>query len=225
MLSEARNNIVFGEGNPDAAVLLAGEAPGGNEDKEGSPFVGDAGKLLRSMIDAVGLRWEDLYVTNVVACRPPDNRDPTGDEKAACLPRLHEIIYTVDPILIVAIGKYALNSLVGGRSWGIEAEQGKLFSSPSPAFRVAGERNGAEIPGRFFPRKGPGKYTYRLEYDVVPILHPAYVLRMDSFDPKTETFSAGGPFYQSMDALESVVERLTGLKKKYDGIARILERM
>jgi DNA polymerase len=224
LLHDGRNNVVFGSGHPDADIMVIGEAPGEQEDKSGWPFVGDSGKLLQSMISGVGLEWEDLYVTNVVACRPPQNRDPTAKEKVACSPRLSEIIYLVDPLLIITVGKYALNAVVGGRSRGIEAEQGNLFSSPNPFYRVTGERNGAEIPGRVFPMKG-GDGVHRLEYEVIPIFHPAYILRTDSYDKKTETFAAGGVFYQTMDSLASAVDKVHQLRRKHAKLADILERM
>ena len=223
-LHEARNNVVFGSGHPDADIMVIGEGPGEGEDKKGWPFIGDSGKLLQSMVSGVGLDWDDLYVTNVVACRPPQNRDPTAAEKEACSPRLHDIIYIVDPLVIVTVGKYALNALVSGRSRGIETEQGNLFSSPSPSFRITGERNGAEIPGVVFPmKKSDG--VHRLEYDVIPIFHPSYILRTDSYDKRTEKFAAGGVFYQTMSSLESVAFRVAELKEKHEKLTRLLERM
>jgi DNA polymerase len=224
LLHEERRNIVFGAGNPDADVMIVGEAPGAHEDEKGWPFIGDAGELLQSMISGVGLDWQDLYVTNVVACRPPNNRDPTAKEKVACSPRLHEIIYIVDPLIIISVGKFALNALVGGRSRSIEAEQGNLFSSPSPSYHVAGERSGAEIPGRVFPMKGSDG-VHRLEYEVIPIYHTSYILRIDSYDPKTETFAAGGVFDQTMSTLASAVDKLHQLKRRHAKFSNILERM
>lgn len=225
LLCKTRNKMVFGEGNPDADIMLIREAPGAEENKSGSPFTGISGELLKSMFSNVGADWDDLFVTNVVACHPPENRDPTKDEKEACLSRLQETIYLIDPLLIVTVGKYALNALVGGRSWGIESEQGKLFSSPSPQFRISGERNGAEIPGRAFPKKWEDKSVFRLEYDVVPILHPAYILRVDSYDSQTETFSPGGAFDNSMNSLEAIMKRIEQLKSKHAKISRLLERI
>lgn len=223
-LHEGRNNVVFGSGHPDADIMIIGEAPGGEEDKKGWPFIGDSGRLLRSMVHGVGLDWEDLYVTNVVSCRPPQNRDPTAKEKEACASRLHDIIYIVDPLVIVTVGKYALNALVSGRSRGIEAEQGNLFSSPSPFFCVKGERNGAVIPGVVFPMKGSDG-VHQLEYEVIPIFHPAYILRTDSYDTRTEKWAEGGVFYQTMVSLESVLFKVAELQEKHAKLARILERM
>jgi len=226
-LCEERQSLVFGEGNPDADILFVGHGPSEEDDQEGSPFVGEPGQLLRGMWE-FGLKerqtWSDIFVSNVVACRPPNNRDPTAEEKRSCLPRLHEIIYIVDPLIVVPIGKYALNALVGGRSWGIEKSHGKLFSSPHASKRLAGERNGADIPGRFFPRKGEGKHVFKLEYDVVPIYHPSYILKIDSRDRKSGEFQDGGVAHQTLDDLQAVIERTEQLHAEYARIPRILER-
>ena len=222
-LCSGRKNVVFGYGNPDADIMFVGEAPGGEEDKEGFPFIGDSGKLLQGLCATIGIDWESLYVSNIVACRPPNNRDPLAVEKDACLPRLHEIIYIVDPLLIVAVGKYALNALASGRAWGIEKEHGALFSSPHPTVRVGGEHNGAEIPGRVFPRKGSDKKTYTLEYDLVPIFHPAYILRVDSYD-SNGVFTDGGQAHQTLDDLKAVLDRVEQLRTEYEFIPKQLER-
>src|SRR5688572_9521800 len=92
-LHEARQNVVFGYGNADARILLVGEAPGADEDEQAEPFVGESGKLLRALVEVSGLKWDELYVTNIVACRPPENRDPQTAERNACLTRVHQIIY------------------------------------------------------------------------------------------------------------------------------------
>jgi uracil-DNA glycosylase family 4 len=223
-LCNGRQNVVFGSGNPDADLMFIGEGPGKNEDKEGVPFIGDGGQLLQSLCATIGISWEELYISNIVACRPPENRDPLAIEKDACLPRLHQIIYIVDPLLIVAVGKYAMNALVAGRSWGIEKEHGNLFSSPSPTVRVGGEHNGVEIPGRVFPRKGADKKVYTLEYDMVPIFHPAYILRVDSYDRDKDSFVEGGQAHQTLDDLQAVVDRIEQLRSEYEVIPQQLER-
>lgn len=223
-LCSGRQNVVFGSGNPDADIMFIGEAPGKDEDKEGTPFVGDSGQLLRSLCGAIGLDWDELFITNIVACRPPENRDPLAVEKDSCLPRLHEIMYIVDPLIVVPVGKYALNALAGGRSWGIEKEHGNLFSSPDPTVRVGGEHNGAEIPGRVFPRKGENKRTYTLEYDLVPIFHPAYILRVDSYDRSTDSFADGGQAHQTLDDLQAVLDRVQQLRTEYEFIPKQIER-
>jgi len=227
-LHETRNKVVFGEGNPDADLMFISEGPGAQEDKTGVPFSareGNAGELLNMMFDTVGIDRREVYIQNIVACRPPDNRDPIAVEKDACLPRVHEVIYIVDPLIIVTLGKYALTALVKGRSWSIEAEHGKLFSSPSPDERVTGERNGVEIEGRVFPRKGETKAVHRLEYDLIPLFHPAYILRVDSYDKKTGQFAAGGVAHRTLDDLGVVLDRLHQLKDKHNHVTRILERI
>jgi len=223
-LYKERKSFVFGSGNPDADIMLIGEAPGKKEDSEGVPFVGESGELLQSLCDTVGMVWNDLFITNIVSCRPPDNRNPLAIEKDSCLPRVQEIIYIVDPLIIVAVGKYALNALAGGRSWGIEKEHGSLFSSPDPAVRVGGEHNGVEIPGRVFPRKGSNKRTYTLEYDLIPIFHPAYILRIDSYDKNTGQFSEGGQAHQTLDDLKSIVNKVEYLHSEYENVTKQIER-
>jgi uracil-DNA glycosylase family 4 len=223
-LGQLRKNVVFGEGNPNADIMFIGEAPGANEDKIGQPFVGDAGAIFIPMLEYLGIRREDTFITNIVACRPPNNRDPISAEKEACMPRVYELIYLVDPLLIVAVGKFALNALVGGRSWGIEKEHGHVFSSPDPQIRVPGERNGCAIPGRVFPRRGADKKEYTLEYDVVPIFHPAYIMRMDSQDPKTGEYPKGGPADHTVRDLKAAIERVAQLKTEYASIRRTIEK-
>lgn len=225
ILHQTRKNVVFGEGNPDADIMFVGEAPGADEDKSGRPFVGQSGDILWGMWEAIGQDRDDVFVTNVVGCRPPKNRDPSGAEKAACLPRLHEIIYLVDPLVIVTLGKYALNALCSGKTWGIEANHGELFSGPHPSVRVKGERNGAEIPGRVLPRKGGDKLTYPLDYDVVALYHPAYIARQDSYDKKTGEFEPGGLAYQTLEDMRVLLARVAELQTEYAVVLKNIERM
>jgi DNA polymerase len=112
-LCEKRGEIVFGEGAADARVMFIGEGPGEEEDKSGRPFVGRAGELLTKMIEAVGWRREDVYICNIVKCRPPGNRDPQPDEIAACLPFLEGQIRAIAPRAIVTLGKPAISTLIG----------------------------------------------------------------------------------------------------------------
>ncbi len=101
-------NPVMGHGNPKAEILFIGEAPGQKEDEQGIPFVGQAGKLLDELLGTIGLKREDVYITNVVKFRPPENRDPTPEEKAACLPFLQMEIAIIKPKVIVPLGRHAL---------------------------------------------------------------------------------------------------------------------
>jgi len=107
-----RSTIVFGEGNPNARILFAGEGPGFHEDKQGRPFVGKAGELLDRMITAMGFERQDVYICNVVKCRPPDNRDPEPDEVSACRPFLQAQVRAVQPDVIVALGRFAAQALL-----------------------------------------------------------------------------------------------------------------
>ncbi|MHC5039277.1 MAG: uracil-DNA glycosylase [Planctomycetota bacterium] len=111
-LAQTRRKVVFGEGAPRAELLFIGEAPGADEDREGKPFVGRAGHLLTRMIEAMGLTREEVFIGNVLKCRPPGNRDPAPAEVSACLPWLREQIRRIDPKVIVTLGKHALNALL-----------------------------------------------------------------------------------------------------------------
>jgi DNA polymerase len=107
-----RRQIVFGVGNPDADLMFVGEAPGADEDIQGEPFVGRAGQLLTKIIEAIDLKREDVYIANVIKCRPPGNRNPEPDEVAQCEPFLFRQIDRVKPKVIVALGKFAAQSLL-----------------------------------------------------------------------------------------------------------------
>ncbi len=112
-LCETRTNVVFGEGSLEAELMFIGEAPGRDEDRQGRPFVGRAGQLLTQMILAMGLQREEVYIGNVLKCRPPDNRDPAPDEVERCLPYLLRQIELIQPKVICALGRHALRSLTG----------------------------------------------------------------------------------------------------------------
>ncbi|HXD15714.1 MAG TPA: uracil-DNA glycosylase [Vicinamibacterales bacterium] len=107
-----RRQVVFGVGNPEADLMFVGEAPGADEDIQGEPFVGRAGQLLTKIIEAIGLRREDVYIANVIKCRPPGNRNPEPDEVEQCEPFLFRQIDTVKPKVIVALGKFAAQCLL-----------------------------------------------------------------------------------------------------------------
>lgn len=112
-LSQGRNRVVFGTGDPDADLMFVGEGPGAEEDRQGLPFVGAAGQLLDKIVEAIGLAREQVYIANVVKCRPPGNRDPLPDEAAACRSYLDRQIELVQPKVIVALGRVAAQSLLG----------------------------------------------------------------------------------------------------------------
>jgi len=107
-LSKTRTNPVPGEGNPKAEIMFIGEAPGEQEDLQGRPFVGQAGKFLDKLLKLANLNREDIFITNIIKCRPPKNRDPLPEEIQSCLPYLKEQIRLIKPILIVTLGRYAM---------------------------------------------------------------------------------------------------------------------
>jgi uracil-DNA glycosylase len=106
-LAAGRTQVVFGVGDPDADLMFIGEGPGFHEDKQGEPFVGAAGQLLTRMLGEIGLARENVYIANVVCCRPPGNRDPLADEIEACTPWLVEQISLIQPLVIVTLGNFA----------------------------------------------------------------------------------------------------------------------
>ena len=107
-----RRQIVFGVGNPDADLMFVGEAPGADEDVKGEPFVGRAGQLLTKIIEAIGLTREDVYIANVIKCRPPQNRNPEPDEVDTCEPFLFRQIDAIKPKVVVALGSFAARALL-----------------------------------------------------------------------------------------------------------------
>ena len=114
-LHRGRTHVVFGVGNPHAELMFVGEAPGRDEDRHGEPFVGRAGQLLTRIIEAIGMKRQDVYIANVIKCRPPDNRNPEEDEIAHCEPYLIRQIALVQPRLIVALGTFAAQTLLQTR--------------------------------------------------------------------------------------------------------------
>lgn len=112
-LCRARNKVVFGDGDGEADLMFVGEGPGAQEDRQGLPFVGPAGQLLTRIIQAIDLGREDVYITNVVKCRPPNNRDPQPDETAACRSFLDRQVDLIAPRVIVALGRVAAQQLLG----------------------------------------------------------------------------------------------------------------
>ena len=112
-LCQKRTQVVFGVGNPKARVVFIGEGPGADEDRIGEPFVGRAGQLLNVMLPSIGLRREDVYIANIVKCRPPGNRDPETDEAAVCMPFLKRQIELINPEVIVLLGRIAARFLLG----------------------------------------------------------------------------------------------------------------
>jgi uracil-DNA glycosylase family 4 len=138
--TQGRKQVVFGVGNPQADLMFVGEAPGADEDQQGEPFVGRAGQLLTKIIEAIGLTREDVYIANVIKCRPPGNRNPEPDEVATCEPFLAEQIDTIKPKVIVALGTFAAHA---------------LLKTDTPISRIRGHvhdyRGGAKLIPTFHP--------------------------------------------------------------------------
>ncbi len=123
-LCKNRTNIVFGAGNKEAEVMLIGEGPGADEDREGIPFVGKAGQLMNKALAGLGINREELYIANIVKCRPPSNRVPEQDEATACLDYLRNQVLLVKPKIIVLLGSTALKNILG-KEYSITAARGK----------------------------------------------------------------------------------------------------
>lgn len=127
-LCECRTNIVFGEGDSRANVLIIGEAPGKNEDLQGRPFVGAAGKFLDELLEAAELKREEVYIANVLKCRPPSNRNPRSDEIEACAPFLRAQTQSIDPLVIVTLGNFATQFILKTGA-GITSLRGKVYQT------------------------------------------------------------------------------------------------
>lgn len=123
-LCKTRQNIVFGTGNKDAKVIFIGEGPGADEDRKGEPFVGRAGQLMNLAFGVVGIKREEVYIANIVKCRPPSNRNPEDDEALACLDYLRNQVMLVKPKIIVLLGSVALKNILG-KEYGITSSRGK----------------------------------------------------------------------------------------------------
>ncbi|MDR0453466.1 MAG: uracil-DNA glycosylase [Deferribacteraceae bacterium] len=152
-LCETRSNIVFGEGNINTGLMFIGEAPGGDEDKTGRPFVGRAGQLLTKMIEAMKYKREDVYIANVVKCRPPENRNPFKDEVDACIGFLKIQIDIIKPKVIVCLGNVSAVHLL------------TAVHLLNPGSKIS------DIRGRFHDYQG---------IKVMPTFHPAYLLRNET---------------------------------------------
>lgn len=123
-LCEKKNNVVFGVGNKNADIMFIGEGPGADEDMQGEPFVGKAGKLMNMAFKMLGINREEVYIANIVKCRPPQNRNPQDDEAEACLNYLRNQVILVKPKIIVLLGSVALKNILG-KEYGITASRGK----------------------------------------------------------------------------------------------------
>jgi uracil-DNA glycosylase family 4 len=125
-LAEGRTQVVFGVGNPHAELMFIGEAPGFNEDKQGEPFVGAAGQLLTRMLGEIGLSRADVYIANILKCRPPGNRDPLSDEIESCTPWLIEQLSLIQPCIVATLGNFATKFVLNTQT-GITRLRGQTF--------------------------------------------------------------------------------------------------
>ncbi len=126
-LSKGRSQVVFGTGNPKASIMFVGEAPGFYEDRQGEPFVGAAGKLLNELLQTIGLTRSDIFIANVIKCRPPNNRDPLPDEIDACKPFLLQQIQLINPKLVCTLGNFATQTLLE-KKVGITKVRGQVIA-------------------------------------------------------------------------------------------------
>jgi DNA polymerase len=126
-LSSGRKNIVFGAGNPDARIMFIGEAPGKDEDLQGLPFVGEAGMLLTKLIEKMGFKRDEVYIANIIKCRPPMNRDPEEDEILSCRAFLDKQIEVIAPEFIITLGRIALMTLMNNSKIRITVARGNFF--------------------------------------------------------------------------------------------------
>lgn len=147
VLKKTAIQAVFGDGNPDAKIVFIGEAPGKSEDEQGKPFIGRAGKFLAEMLASIGLKREDIYITNIVKYRPPQNRDPEHQEKIDCAPWLHAELNFIKPDVIIFLGRHSMNHFL-------------------PELKIS------EAHGKLVHRKIPNIIT---EY-FFPLYHPAAAL-------------------------------------------------
>ncbi len=134
-LAASRTQVVFGHGNPQAEIMFVGEAPGFHEDRQGQPFVGAAGKLLDRLLEEIGIQRREVYIANIIKCRPPDNRNPRVDEIDSCKPYLFKQIELIAPKVICTLGNFSTQLLLGKR-WGSpksavkRSTRGLMSSSP-----------------------------------------------------------------------------------------------
>jgi DNA polymerase len=154
-LAAGRTTVVFGEGDPRADLMVVGEGPGREEDLQGRPFVGRSGQLLdRLLVEEAGLRRDQVYIANVVKCRPPGNRDPLPDEIAACRPFLDQQVTLIGPLVLLTLGRFATHALLGtteginrlrGRAFPFGTDGAVLLPTYHPA---AALRGGGEVVAR-----------------------------------------------------------------------------
>jgi uracil-DNA glycosylase family 4 len=166
-LAKTAKNLVMGDGNADADIVFIGEAPGKNEDEQGLPFIGAAGKFLNEMLATIGLERSDIYITNIVKYRPPNNRDPLPEEKAAFLPFLQAQLDVIRPKIIVTLGRHSMDSLLPGLQISKVHGQPKRIRVKSNEYRATNSQ-------------GSGLDTHDSQvvktWVIMPLFHPAAAL-------------------------------------------------
>jgi uracil-DNA glycosylase family 4 len=175
-LYKYRKNPVPGEGRRDAEIMFVGEAPGAREDETGRPFVGAAGKLLTELIEGVlGIKRSDVYITNIVKCRPPNNRDPTEEEIAACSPYLLRQIRLIKPKIIVALGRYSAKFLFekAGIKWrNMRVMHGKIYDAVVEGLKVKIMATYHPAAALYYPKLRPElEYDFKKLKDLLESLH------------------------------------------------------
>ncbi len=166
-LKKTATQLVFGDGNPDADVLFIGEAPGKNEDQTGKPFVGASGKFLDEMLASVDLKREDVYITNIVKYRPPNNRDPLPDEKAAFLPYLQTQLEVIQPKIVVTLGRHSMNCFLP------DLQISKIHGEPK-RIRINMRRQAERIESG--DTHASPEATHGVALVIMPLYHPAAAL-------------------------------------------------
>jgi uracil-DNA glycosylase len=164
-LSQGRNTIVFGAGDPEARLVIIGEGPGEEEDRQGKPFVGRAGQLLTKMLESVGITRDEVYISNIVKCRPPGNRNPESEEIAACAPYLAGQLAAIQPGVVCALGTFAAQQLLKTRE-PIGRLRGQLY-----------QLGGAVVIPTFHPAfllRNPGPAYRRQAYDDLKLIRREY---------------------------------------------------
>jgi DNA polymerase len=152
-LAAGATQLVFADGNADADIVFIGEAPGKNEDEQGKPFVGAAGRFLNEMLEGIGLKREDIYITNIVKYRPPNNRDPWPDEKKAFLPYLQAQLEVIQPKIVATLGRHSMNCFLP------DLQISKVHGEPK-RIKIQMKQNSDEV----------------LELVILPLFHPAAAL-------------------------------------------------
>ena len=181
-LSQTRTKVVFGNGNADAELMFVGEAPGADEDRQGLPFVGRAGRLLDEMLAGIGLSREQVFVANVLKCRPPGNRDPQPNEIETCRPYLHEQVRLIEPRVVCTLGNFATKLLTGNQT-GITRVRG------TPQVHTLGERTVFVLP-LFHPaaalRTPAVAETLRKDFESLPALLAQPLPEQEGPEPQPE---------------------------------------